>query len=216
MICIDDLNDWTGFLRGHPDVSTPNMDELAKRGRNFSNAHCAVPVCSSSRVSVMSGVAPTTHGSYEIGPRYDELAALDDVPTVQRYFKDHGYYTLSGGKVLHHGFTGRLADGIDQSLGREKGRRPRNVMNRPAEWSGAWDWGQYPDEDAEMADFKLAQKAVSFLLSDFKAPFFCQSVFFVHMCLFLLRLAGFRNMTLSRSACRIFPVGILMMYQKIS
>ena len=56
MICIDDLNDWTGFLRGHPDVSTPNMDELAKRGRNFSNAHCAVPVCSSSRVSVMSGL----------------------------------------------------------------------------------------------------------------------------------------------------------------
>ncbi|MDO7681339.1 MAG: choline-sulfatase, partial [Pirellulales bacterium] len=38
MICIDDLNDWTGFLGGHPDVSTPNMDELAERGRNFSNA----------------------------------------------------------------------------------------------------------------------------------------------------------------------------------
>ena len=41
MICIDDLNDWTGFLGGHPDASTPNMDELAERGRNFSNAHCA-------------------------------------------------------------------------------------------------------------------------------------------------------------------------------
>ena len=141
MICIDDLNDWTGFLGGHPDVSTPNMDELAAQGRNFSNAHCAVPVCSSSRVSVMSGVAPTTHGSYEIGPRYDELPALNDVPTMQRYLKDHGYYTLAGGKVLHHGFTGRLSEAIDQSLGREKGRRPKGVMNRPAHWSGAWDWG---------------------------------------------------------------------------
>ena len=154
MISIDDLNDWTGFLGGHPDVSTPNMDELAEQGRNFSNSHCAVPVCSSSRVSVMSGVAPTTHGSYEIGPRYDELPALNDVPTMQRYFKDHGYYTLSGGKVLHHGFTGRLSEAIDQSLGREKGRRPKKVMNRPASWSGAWDWGQYPDGDTEMADFK--------------------------------------------------------------
>ncbi len=178
MICIDDLNDWTGFLGGHPDVSTPNMDELAEQGRNFSNAHCAVPVCSSSRVSVMSGVAPTTHGSYEIGPRYDELPALNDVPIMQRYFKDHGYYTLAGGKVLHHGFTGRLSEAIDQSLGREKGRRPRNIMNRPAEWSGAWDWGQYPDEDAEMADFKLAQKAANFLQSDFKAPFFLSVGFF--------------------------------------
>ena len=178
MISIDDLNDWTGFLGGHPDVATPNMDELAKRGRNFSNAHCAVPVCSSSRVSVMSGVAATTHGSYEIGPRYDELPALNDVPTMQRYLKDHGYYTLAGGKVLHHGFTGRLSEAIDQSLGREKGRRPKGVMNRPARWSGAWDWGQYPDEDAQMADFQLAQKAANFLQSDFKPPFFLSVGFF--------------------------------------
>ncbi len=37
MICIDDLNDWTGFLGGHPDVLTPHMDKLAKRGRSFAN-----------------------------------------------------------------------------------------------------------------------------------------------------------------------------------
>ena len=70
MISIDDLNDWTGFLGGHPDVKTPHMDKLAAGGRNFSNAHCVVPVCTSSRISVMSGLAATTHGSYEIGPPY--------------------------------------------------------------------------------------------------------------------------------------------------
>ena len=70
MICIDDLNDWTGFLGGHPEALTPHMDALAKRGRIFTNAHCAVPVCSASRVSVMSGVAATTHGSYELVTRY--------------------------------------------------------------------------------------------------------------------------------------------------
>ena len=53
MICIDDLNDWVGFLGGHPEAVTPHMDALAKRGRNFANAHCAVPVCSASRASVM-------------------------------------------------------------------------------------------------------------------------------------------------------------------
>ena len=88
MISIDDLNDWTGFLDGHPHVLTPNMDKLAKQGRVFANAHCAVPVCSSSRVSVMSGVTATTHGSYEIGPAYQELPALADVPTIQRHFKN--------------------------------------------------------------------------------------------------------------------------------
>ena len=178
MISIDDLNDWAGFLGGHPDVSTPNMDSLASRARSFTNAHCAVPVCSPSRISVMSGTTPTTHGSYELGPRYEELPALHDVPTIQRYFKDHGYYTLAGGKVLHHGFTGRLSEAIDQSLGRKKSPRPRKAMNRPSSWSGAWDWGQYPDEDTQMADCKLAQNAANFLNSEFKNPFFLSVGFF--------------------------------------
>ena len=177
-ICIDDLNDWTGFLGGHPQAVTPHMDALAKRGRNFANAHCAVPVCSSSRASVMSGMAATTHGSYELGPRYEELPALTDVPTIQRYFKDNGYYTLSGGKVLHHGFNGRLAGALDRSLGRKKSPRPKNPMSRPANWSGAWDWGAYPEKDAEMADIQLAQDAAAALGEDFDKPFFMSVGFF--------------------------------------
>ena len=82
MISIDDLNDWTGFLGGHPDVQTPHMDGLAKRGRNFTNAHCTVPVCTCSRISVMSGLAATTHGSYEIGPPYQGIPALKGVPSI--------------------------------------------------------------------------------------------------------------------------------------
>jgi len=177
-IAIDDLNDWTGFLGGHPQALTPHMDALAKRGRSFTNAHCAVPVCSASRVSVMSGVAPTTHGSYELGPKYEALPALTDVPTIQRYFKDNGYYTLSGGKVLHHGFKGRLAGDIDRSFGRKKSPRPKGALNRPTNWSKAWDWGAYPEDDAEMADVQLAKKAVDALQEDFDKPFFMSVGFF--------------------------------------
>jgi len=178
MICIDDLNDWVGFLGGHPETVTPHMDALAKRGRNFANAHCAVPVCSCSRASVMSGVAATTHGSYEIGPRYEELPALRNIPTIQRYFKDNGYITLAGGKVLHHGFSGRLAGDIDRSLGRKKSPRPRQPMNRPSDWSGAWDWGAHPATDAEMADYQLAKNAAKALTEDFGKPFFMTVGFF--------------------------------------
>ena len=35
-IAIDDLNDWVGFMGGHPQVLTPHMDALAKRGAQFS------------------------------------------------------------------------------------------------------------------------------------------------------------------------------------
>ncbi len=178
LISIDDLNDWTGFLGGHPQAVTPHMDALAKRGRNFSNAHCAVPVCSASRASVMSGVAATTHGSYELGPRYEELPALAEVPTIQQYFKDNGYYTLSGGKVLHHGFSGRLAGAIDRSLGRKRSPRPGKLMSRPSEWSGAWDWGAYPEKDAEMADVQLAKKAAAALQEDYEQPFFMSIGFY--------------------------------------
>ncbi|MCG8602752.1 MAG: sulfatase [Verrucomicrobiales bacterium] len=178
MICIDDLNDWVGFLDGHPEAITPHMDALAERGRIFANAHCAVPVCSASRVSVMSGLAATTHGSYELGPRYEELPALDGVPTMQRYFKDNGYVTLSGGKVLHHNFGGKLAGDIDRQLGRTRSATPKKPMNRPDHWSRAWDWGAYPEEDAEMSDYQLAEKAAAVLKEDFEKPFFLTVGFF--------------------------------------
>ena len=177
-IAIDDLNDWTGFLGGHPQAITPNMDALALRGRNFANAHCAVPVCSSSRVSVMSGAAATTHGSYEIGPKYEDLPELNDHPTLQRYFKNNGYYTLSGGKVLHHGFGGKLRGDIDRPLGRKRSPSPISPLNRPAHWSKAWDWGAFPESDSEMADVQLAQKAADALAEDYDRPFFLSVGFF--------------------------------------
>ncbi len=178
MISIDDLNDWTGFLGGYPAVSTPHMDALAERSRIFTNAHCAIPVCSASRVSVMSGLAATTTGSYELGPSYHDLPALEEAPTLQRYFKNNGYVTLAGGKVLHHGFIDRLAGDIDRNLGRGKSPRPKGAMSRPADWSSAWDWGQFPDEDAEMADYQLATKAAETLQENFDQPFFMSVGFF--------------------------------------
>ena len=31
-IAIDDLNDWTGMLKGNPQARTPHMDKLASKG----------------------------------------------------------------------------------------------------------------------------------------------------------------------------------------
>ncbi|MGB0413105.1 MAG: sulfatase [Coraliomargarita sp.] len=179
MISIDDLNDWVGYLGGYPSVSTPHLDALAEQGRIFANAHCAIPVCSSSRVSVMSGLAATTHGSYEIGPSYQQLPALNEAPTLHRYFKDNGYTTITGGKVLHHGFGDRLKADIDHDLGRPKTRRPKGgPVSRPQSWSGAWDWGQYPENDADMGDYKLALDAAKMLKENYDQPFFMSVGFY--------------------------------------
>ena len=182
MISIDDLNDWTGFLAGHPDVKTPHMDKLAAAGRNFSNAHCVVPVCTSSRISVMSGLAATTHGSYEIGPPYQGIPALKEVPTLHHYFKKHGYTTMSGGKVLHHGFGGSLSGDLDRVIGKgpwpNPRMRPKQPLNRPAEWSKYWDWGAYPETNEGMSDHQVATHAAAMLEEKFDKPFFMSVGFF--------------------------------------
>ncbi len=142
MIVIDDLNDWVGALGGHPEAQTPHLDALATRGRLFTNAHCAVPVCSPSRISVFAGLPPTTHGSYELGMAYEQIPRLEEVPTMHRWFKDHGYRTITGGKVLHSGFKGRLASDIDLDL-KHRGGGP--VPDKPLNWAKprAWDWGPH-------------------------------------------------------------------------
>lgn len=176
MICIDDLNDWVGCLGGHPDAKTPNIDSLARRGRNFANAHCAVPVCSPSRVSIMSGVHATTHGSYELGPSYQSIQRLNDVPCMQEYFQQHGYLTMAGGKVLHHGFGGRLANAIDVQLeDRKGGPRPAEQMNWPVP---VWDWGPHPETDQQMYDYQLAKEAAAEVTKKHDRPFFLSVGFF--------------------------------------
>src|SRR5882672_1258684 len=67
-IAVDDLNDWVGFLGGHPQVKTPHLDKLAARGTAFTNAHCQAPLCNPSRTSVMMGLRPSTTGVYALDP----------------------------------------------------------------------------------------------------------------------------------------------------
>ena len=100
-VAIDDLNDWTGCLGGHPQASTPNLDRLAARGTLFANAQCAAPACNPSRAALMSGLRPFTTGVYENGQPYGK--PLKDALTLNRYLKREGYLVLGGGKIYHGG-----------------------------------------------------------------------------------------------------------------
>ncbi|MEL7264309.1 MAG: sulfatase, partial [Planctomycetota bacterium] len=104
-IAIDDMNDWTGFLGGHPQAKTPNMNALAKKGVNFTNAHCVAPACSPSRNALLYGVQPFKSGLYPFYSR-DEIpkSVLGQYTSLMQFFKDNGYGTYGAGKV-HHGST---------------------------------------------------------------------------------------------------------------
>ncbi len=108
MIAVDDLNDWVGCLQGHPQTKTPHMDRLAARGVLFANAHCQTPLCNPSRVSVMTGVLPSTTGVYAnlpTSPTETEPPAhyweRGKYVTMPEYFARHGYRTLGAGKMFH-------------------------------------------------------------------------------------------------------------------
>jgi arylsulfatase A-like enzyme len=99
-IAVDDLNDWTGCLGGHPQAKTPNIDRLADSGMLFTNAHCPAPACNPSRTAIMTGISPHISGLYENRQKMREV--LPDAELMPKYFSRHGYWSAGSGKILHY------------------------------------------------------------------------------------------------------------------
>ncbi len=99
-IAIDDLNDWVGCLGGHPQVKTPNIDRLAKRGVLFTDAHCAAPLCNPSRAAVFSGRHPF-ETDVVANDKSNIRKQRPDLVLIPQHFKAAGYRTFGTGKLLH-------------------------------------------------------------------------------------------------------------------
>lgn len=169
-IAIDDLNDWVGCLGGHPQAITPSLDALADSGMLFENAHCQAPICTPSRSSLLSGRYPSTSGLYFLAPQYREAETLRDMTSLPQYFKEHGYASLGAGKIFHTDGDPYSFDEYGGNMG-SFGPRPEKKISLP-KGHPLWDWGAYPDNDAEMPDYKISQWAIRKLEEDYDAPFF--------------------------------------------
>ena len=77
---------------GNPYVHTPNIDQLAARGMRFENAYTNHPVCGPSRINLMTGWYPHTHGHRTL----TNLLKLED-PNLLRYLKQAGYNVAFAG-----------------------------------------------------------------------------------------------------------------------
>jgi len=105
-ITIDDLNNWVGYLDGHPQAHTPNLDRLARRGVAFTNAHCTTPVCKASRTAFLTGLSETKTGVYTNDDKFDAKAYT----LLPQYFAQHGYVTYGAGKIHHANINDRMFD----------------------------------------------------------------------------------------------------------
>jgi choline-sulfatase len=162
LIAVDDLNDWVGCLGGHPQVQTPNIDRLARRGTLFTNAHCQAPLCNPSRSSLLTGLRPSTTGIYSLQPGIRAVEATRDRVTLPQHFAAHGYSTFTAGKVFHDGsIPPRDRPKEFQEWGSTAGMPlpPKKLVDTPATIRGM-DWGVFPDRDEDQADWKIADSAI--------------------------------------------------------
>ena len=63
---------------GHPSIQTPNIDALAARGVNFTNAFCQSAVCGPSRMSFYTGRYVFTHGEHGTTFLFESMNTMGD------------------------------------------------------------------------------------------------------------------------------------------
>lgn len=105
LLC-DDLGYGDLSSYGHPFIKTPHIDALANSGIRLSNFYSASPVCSPSRIGLLTGRSPNRAGVYDyIIGGYKEEENLKDVvhlraeeQTIPGLLKEAGYTTCLVGK----------------------------------------------------------------------------------------------------------------------
>lgn len=195
-LAVDDMNDWIGCLEDtepliRPKAITPNLDKLAARGMNFTNAHTAGVFCAPSRAAIFSGQFASTTGCYTTATYWVDHP---DIVPLQSSFAKAGYNTFGAGKIFHH-----PAGGIDvrdwtefflrNQVQKETGWPldswseetpfpdpfPASAYNKGQQVTGGLflEWGAIPDEKEEaMADTQRINWAVEQLGKKHEKPFF--------------------------------------------
>ncbi|MDB4257784.1 arylsulfatase [bacterium] len=188
-IFADDLgyNDLSCY--GADLIKTPNIDQLAKDGTKFTDAHSAASLCSPSRYGLLTGKAPWRLGKKGNGYRLDEGQL-----NIASLLKPLGYQSAAIGK-WHLGYskdwnklpiTGPLERGFDYHFG-----VPSNHNDGTRVFIENNDlYGRKPGEKYEVVkgldlpkgiskprvedqvDTTLTQKAIDFIQRSKDGPFF--------------------------------------------
>ncbi len=104
-----DLGRYLGVY-GHPDVSSPRLDQLAAEGILFTRAHATAPLCSPSRGSLFTGRYPQNNGLVGLAHHGWEYRA--DVRTLPRILSETGWHTALFGMQHETSYPARL--GFDE------------------------------------------------------------------------------------------------------
>ena len=166
-IMTDDLNCDLGSY-GHPQVISPNIDELANQGILFENAHNQFPLCGPSRVSLMTGMYSdqTMHTKLDV----DLRQTIPDVVTLGQRYRQRGYTSVRIGKIFHYDNPSAIGtsgtDDIhtwDQTInpyGRDKVEEYKINTLLTRRYGGTLSWLAAGGKDEEQTDGIGASEAI--------------------------------------------------------
>lgn len=92
VIMADDIGAEGLGCYGSTIYTTPNLDRMASEGLRFNNAY-ATPLCTPTRVMIMSGLYPNRTGFQGLMGKREDARMPATIKTFGHYFHDAGYQT---------------------------------------------------------------------------------------------------------------------------
>ena len=141
------------------DVNTPNLDRLTESGIHFKNAYATSPICSPSRVGLMTG---TYHQRQDVFWYGGNGLSNPEIPTIAELLLDKGYSTGYFGKfhygskdtdINHRSFP--LNHGFQKLFGCNGGRKHYLIHNneKEAAFQEAMKKAEKPKQSLKMEGF---------------------------------------------------------------
>jgi len=178
LLIADDLNCDVGSF-GAPEMITPNIDKLAKRGLRFENAYCQYPWCCPSRSSFMTGRRPNVTQVLANPTPDDPMGyyfrlTLPKTVTMPQLFKNNGYFSARVGKIYHYGVPADIGtsslddywswDQVVNPRGRDREEQDKIFTLEPGQFGGTLSWlADSEGEDNDHSDGIGATEAIKFL-----------------------------------------------------
>ncbi len=153
---------------GNPEIQTPHCDRLAGEGALLNNAFCTTPVCSPSRMTLMTGQIPSQHGVHDWisdGNEGDQAKQyLAGEATFTQVLADNGYRCGLSGK-WHMGDSPTPQAGFDYWFAMPTGGS--RYQDPEMYWEG--EKKVYPGYATDV----ITDKALEFIDASKDNPFFC-------------------------------------------